>query len=150
VVNFLGIAVCAVVVGWRPHNGFWAAVAAFALLFLFRYAVAWLGVLLGLMFKSEETADHAVPLVFPVAMIANTFVPTDGMPEWLRVIADWNPLSALTNACRQLWGNPGLPHSGNIALPLQNPILATLIWSVGIIALAAPVAVWRYRNAGLR
>ncbi|GAA1953597.1 ABC transporter permease [Amycolatopsis minnesotensis] len=145
-INFTGVAVCALVVGWQPHRGLWLTVAGFGVLFLFRYAVGWVGVLLGLIFKTEEAADHAVPLMFPLAMIANTFVPTDGMPGWLRVIADWNPISAVTDSCRLLWGNPG-SHGTVVSLPLQNPVLTAVIWSVGIIIVVAPLAVWRYRAA---
>ncbi|WP_242884720.1 ABC transporter permease [Actinomadura litoris] len=146
-VNFLGAALCALAVGWRAHRGVWLLLAAFGLLCLFRYATGWIGVAVGLSFKDEAGADHAVPLLFPISMIANTFVPTDGMPAWLRVIADWNPVSAVTAACRQLWGNPGMDRT-HTALPLQHPVMATILWSVGIIAVCAPTAVWRFRTAG--
>jgi hypothetical protein len=33
--------------------------------------------------------DSLVPLVFPVSIISNSFVPTTGMPAWLRLLADW-------------------------------------------------------------
>ncbi|WP_336159392.1 ABC transporter permease [Amycolatopsis sp. VC5-11] len=145
--NFVAVAACALLVGWRPHLGLWPTVAGFGLLFLFRYAVGWIGVMLGLLFKTEEAADHAVPLLFPFTMVANTFVPTDGMPAWLRVIADWNPISAITNACRELWGNPGFRSGTDVALPLQHPVLTSLIWCAAIIAVAVPVAVWRYGRA---
>ena len=103
---------CGYAAGWRIHNGLPKAVEAFALLILMRYAVSWLGVCLGLRVKDEETAQNMVPLIFPVTMISNTFVPADKMPVWLRPIAEWNPVSALVGALRQLFGNPGAPTQG--------------------------------------
>ncbi|GGS46797.1 ABC transporter permease [Actinokineospora fastidiosa] len=148
-VNFAGVTACALVVGWRPHNGLAATAAGFGLLFLFRYAVAWAGVLLGLAFRSEEAADHMVPFIFPMTMVANTFVPTDGMAPWLRVIADWNPVSAVSAACRTLWGNPGVPGEG-AALPLRHPVEVSVLSSVVMIVVIAPIAVWMYQRAGRR
>src|SRR5919197_4696751 len=75
---------CGVIVGWRAHNGVASTLAAFGLIMLLRYALSWVGVYLGLVVKSEETADRMIPLVFPVSMISNSYVPTGGMPVWLR------------------------------------------------------------------
>lgn len=67
------------------------------------------GIYLGLLIGKEETAAQASILVFPVTMLSNVFVPTAGMPAWLRAIADWNPVSALAAASRQLFGTPEGP-----------------------------------------
>jgi ABC-2 type transport system permease protein len=134
---------CGLVVGWRPHNGMAATLAAIGLLVLLRYALSWLGAYLGLLIGDPETADQYVPLVFPVSMVSNTFVPTAGMPGWLRVIAEWNPVSALVAACRGLFGNPGAP-TGHVAWPLAHPIAATLGWSFALLAVFVPLAVRRY------
>jgi hypothetical protein len=82
---------CGLVEGWRPHHGLAAALAAFALLVLLRYAVTWVGMFVGLAARDEQAVDQWVPIVFPVTMISNAFVPTAGMPAWLRVVAEWNP-----------------------------------------------------------
>jgi ABC-2 type transport system permease protein len=57
-----------------------------------------MGVFIGLVVPDEQMADAFVPLIFPVTMISNSFVLTAGMPGWLRVIADWNPVSAAVAA----------------------------------------------------
>jgi len=137
------------VVGWRVHNGVAATIGAFALLILFIYATTWAGVFLGLLVKNEETADQLVPLVFPVTMISNTFVPTAGMPVWLRTIADWNPVSAVVTALRELFGNAGAAASaaaGDTAWPLAHPVLAALAWSILLLLVFVPLAVHRYRT----
>jgi ABC-2 type transport system permease protein len=134
---------CGFVVGWRPHNGIAMTLAAFGLLVLMRYAVSWAGAYLGLLIGDPETADQYVPLVFPVTMVSNTFVPTTHMPAWLRAIAEWNPVSALVAACRHLFGNPGAP-AGHGPWPLAHPVAATLAWSLVLLAVFVPLTVRRY------
>ena len=138
---------CGLAVGWRAEDGLASAAAAFALILVFRYAMSWIGVFLGLALKDEKTVDSLAPLMFPVTMISNAFVPVDHMPDWLRVIASWNPVSALTAACRQLFGNPGAT-AGATAWPLQHPVPATLIWSAVLLVVFAALSVHRYVTAG--
>jgi ABC-2 type transport system permease protein len=150
VTGTLGLGIMAgmgLVVGWSAHRGVADTVAAFALLILFRYAITWAGVFLGLLVKNERTADNLVPLVFPVTMVSDAFVPTAGMPAWLRVISDWNPVSAAVAACRSLFGNPGAITSG-VPWPLQHPVIATIGWSVLLLAVFVPMSVYRFRTAG--
>ncbi|MDL4821987.1 ABC transporter permease [Actinomadura opuntiae] len=137
------------VVGWRAHRGVWPTAEAFLLLALLRHALSWAGCYLGLVVKNEQTADQFVPMVFPVTMLSNSFVPTGGMPAWLRAIADWNPVSAATAACRQLFGNPGAPTGrADLAWPLAHPVTATLLWSIALIAVFAPLSVRTFHRRG--
>jgi len=140
------MAACGVVVGWRVHTGFMHGLAGFALLLFLRYAISWVGVYMGLSVKNEETADRLGILFLPISMLANTFVPTGGMPAWLRLISNWNPISSLVAACRQLFGNPGAP-SGHTSLPLEHPVLSTLIWAVVILAIFVPLSVRKYATS---
>ena len=71
------------------------------------------------------------------------FVPTQGMPAWLRVAADWNPFSAIAAACRHLFGNPN-PSALARAWPMQHPELAVLLWSGVLLAVFVPLAVRLY------
>jgi ABC-2 type transport system permease protein len=139
--------VCGLIVGWRAHNGIGHTLAAFGLILLLRYALSWVGVYLGLIVKSEETADRMIPLVFPVSMVSNSFVPTGGMPAWLRAVADWNPVSALVAANRQLFGNPGAAIP-NPSWPIAHPVTAVLLWSAGLLLLFVPLSVRQYRRKG--
>jgi ABC-2 type transport system permease protein len=136
---------CGYAVGWRIHHGVLSAIAAFGLLILLRYALSWVGVFLGLLVKNEETADQMLPLIFPLSMLSNSFVPTAGMPVWLRTISDWNPVSAAVAACRSLFGNPGVP-TGDVALPMRHPVAAALIWSAALLVIFVPLTVRRYRT----
>lgn len=147
VLAIAGMVVVGLIVGWRIHNGVPKAVAGFALLLLFRYAVGWLGAYLGLLVKNPTTADNLIPLTFPISMLANTFVATSGMPVWMRFIANWNPVSALVTALRQLFGNPGAATAG-APLPLQHPVVTTLLWCAAFIAVFMPLATWNYARTG--
>lgn len=131
-------------VGWRAHHGLASALAAFGLILLLRFALSWLGILVGLTLTPEAT-DALVPAVLPIAMLSNSFVPTDGMPAWLRLIADYNPVSALVAACRELFGNPSVVDP-NAVWPLQHPVLATLAWSGVLLAVFVPLATLCYQN----
>lgn len=145
--SLVTMAVSGLLFGWRTHNGIAATLAAFGLLLLLQYAVSWLGVFIGSFIKNEETAARLGPLMMPITMISNVFVPTEGMPLVLRVVADWNPVSAATVACRELFGNPGIP-TGDVAWPIAHPILATVGWSVLLLLVFVPLATHRFRMAG--
>ena len=148
----LGMAIMAaagLVVGWRAHHGPWPTVEAFLLLALMRYALSWAGCYLGLVVKNEQTADQLIPLVFPLTMLSNSFVPTGGMPRVLQVIADWNPVSALTAACRDLFGNPGAPaDTAGAAWPIAHPVAATIGWALVLLAVFVPLSTRTYRRRG--
>lgn len=136
------MALCGLAVGWRINNGMALALAAFGLLVAIQFAFTWIGMYLGLVIGKEETAAQLAVLVFPIAMLSNVFVPTAGMPAWLRTIADWNPVSAFAAAVRGLFGNPTAPTNG--AWPLEHPILSSLGWAALLLAVFAPLCVLRY------
>lgn len=100
---------------------------------------------LGLVLGSEQAAGQASILVFPVTMLSNVFVPTSGMPAWLRAIADWNPASAVAAALRHLFGNPSAPATG--AWPLEHPVLASAGWLVVLLVIFVPLCAARYARA---
>ena len=82
--------------------------------------------------------------LFPITFLSNVFVPPQSLPAFLQPIAEWNPVSTLTAATRQLWGNPN-PYVGT-GLPAQQPALVTVLWVIVILAVFLPVGVRRYRN----
>jgi ABC-2 type transport system permease protein len=141
-VNFVLMGLCGLAVGWRINRGPADAVAALALLLAFQVAMTWVGMYLGLLIGKEETAAQASVLLLPVTALSNVFVPTSGMPAWLRVICDWNPLSALAAASRQLFGNPAVPANG--AWPLEHPVAASLAWAALLLAVFVPLTTARY------
>jgi ABC transporter DrrB family efflux protein len=140
------LAIVGVLVGWRVHNGIPKMLGAFALLLLLGYAFSWIGALIGLSVRTPEAATSGGLIwLFPVTFISNAFVDSSNMPGWLQPIADWNPFSATVQACRVLFGNPGVVHSS--AWPMQHPVWASLMWSVVIIVAFRTWAVRKYRSA---
>ncbi|NJP42612.1 ABC transporter permease [Actinacidiphila epipremni] len=140
------LACVGLLVGWRIHNGVPRMFGAFALLLLLGYAFSWIGALIGLSVRSPEAATSGGLIwLFPVTFVSNAFVDSSQMPGWLQPVADWNPFSATVQACRVLFGNPGVSQSD--AWPMQHPVWASLIWSVIIIAVFRTWAVHKYRSA---
>jgi ABC transporter DrrB family efflux protein len=144
----IGIAVMSVtglLIGWRIRDGFVNGVLAYLLLLLFGFSMIWLGIWIGSMMRTVEAVQGFMfTVMFPLTFVANTFAPTRDMPSWLRFIAEWNPVSALTQASRDLWGN-GLPAPADAAWPLQHPVLMSVAWSVVLTAVFAPLAIKAFR-----
>lgn len=142
------LAVCGVglAIGWRIHTGPGDVLAALGLSMLLGYAFTWAGACLGMVLRSPEAAQQVGFIVFlPLMFISNAFVPTQHMPGWLQAVANWNPLSALAAACRQLFGNPN-PAATVPAWPMQHPGLTAVMWAVALIAVFAPLSVRLYRR----
>jgi ABC-2 type transport system permease protein len=117
---------------------------------LYAYAISWLGLLLGLMVRSADAVMGLVFLVaFPLSFIANTFVAAQSMPEPLSTIAVYNPVSAVTAAIRVLFGNPSVATEHPV-WPMAHPVIAAVLWSVGILAVCVPLAIRRYRTVSSR
>jgi ABC-type multidrug transport system permease subunit len=74
--------------------------------------------------------------VFPLTFASSAFVPTETMPDWLRVFADNQPMTLVTNTVRSFTLNGT---GGPDAIP-------ALIWSVGTLAVFFPLALWLYRR----
>jgi ABC transporter DrrB family efflux protein len=144
----IGITVMALTglaIGWRMREGFFNAVLAFGLFLLVGFAMIWVGILVGSKFNSVEAVNGFMfTVMFPVTFLANTFAPPEEMPDPLRVVAEWNPVSSLTQAARELWGN-GPAAAPDAQLPLQYPVLFTIGWSILITAVIAPLALKQFR-----
>ncbi|MER6417253.1 ABC transporter permease [Streptomyces sp. NPDC001137] len=140
------LAMVALLVGWRTHTNMGEVLGAFGLLLLTGYAFTWIGAVIGLSVRTPEAATSGGLIwLFPVTFISNAFVDSSRMTPWLRHIAEWNPFSATVQACRKLFGNPGVSPSD--AWPMAHPVWASLIYSVLIIVIFRTLAVRKYRSA---
>jgi ABC transporter DrrB family efflux protein len=132
-------------VGWRINDGFARGLLGYALLVLFGFMTIWVGILCGSSLRSVEAVQGVMfTTIFPLTFLSNAFARPEGMPDWLQWLAEWNPISALVQALRELWGNEGFPLPPDAALPLQYPVIATILWSVGLSAILAPLAIRAY------
>ena len=150
VYNVLSLAIMALtglVVGWRVRGSVLDAVAAFALLLVFAYGVSWIMALVGVLVPSVEVINNASFIVImPLTFISNAFVPLESFPEPLQRVVEWNPVSTLTQACRELFGNvdPRVPVPD--AWSMQHPALYTLLCVAVMLVVFAPLAIGRYRR----
>ncbi|MET0932563.1 MAG: ABC transporter permease [Mycetocola sp.] len=139
------------VVGWRIRSSFLEAVAGVALLLLFAYGLSWVMAFLGMMVRSPEVINNVSFLVlFPLTFISNAFVPAETLPPPLRLIAEWNPVTWLVQAARELFGNvpPGTPVGDRWVQ--QNPGLAVLIGVAVILIVFVPLAIRRFSQVTSR
>lgn len=145
-IGIVVMAVTGLAIGWRIRGSFAEAVLAFALLLLFGFAMIWFGILVGSWLRTVEAVNGFMfSTLFPITFLSNAFVPTAPMPTWLRTIAEWNPMSSLVQAMRVLWGN-GPAFGSDVALPLQHPVISTLIWAVALTLIFAPFAIRAYNK----
>jgi ABC transporter DrrB family efflux protein len=134
------------VIGWRPHADIGDVIAGFVIFLLFSYALSWGCACIGLFSRDAESSQGiGLVILFPLAIVSDALVPTQHMPGAVRAIADWNPVSAVTAASRNLFGNPN-PAPAVHAWPLEHPVLASLIWTMALLAVFAPLASWLYRT----
>jgi len=146
VIGIVALMATGLAVGWGMHRGVADAIEAVGLSLLIAFAMTWAGACAGMLLKGPEAAQALGFVVFlPLSFVSNAFVPTQGMPTWLRDFANWNPLSAVAASCRQLFGNPN-PAATVHVWPMEHPELTTLIWSAGLMAVFAPAAIYLYRR----
>jgi ABC-2 type transport system permease protein len=142
------MSICGLIVGWSINDGVGRAMAAYGLMLAWSFAMIWIGVLMGSILPSPEAVQGvAFTVIFPVTFIASTFVPVGTLPGVLQTIAEWNPVTTLSEALRELFGNPTGDLGENPPWPIDHPILYTLIWAVGIVVVCAPLAVRAYRRS---
>ncbi|WP_407699443.1 ABC transporter permease, partial [Streptomyces alkaliphilus] len=142
------LTIVALLVGWRINEGVPSALLAFGLLLLFGYAFTWIGALIGLSVRSPEAATSGgLVWLFPLTFISVAFVPSENMPGWLQPVAEWNPFSATVLAVRELFGNLPPGYEAPAAWPMQNPVLASVLYSVLVILIFRTLAVRKYKTA---
>ncbi|MEC3914144.1 ABC transporter permease [Nocardia sp. CDC160] len=148
VVSLVVMSLTGLLVGWRIRGSFLDAVLAYVLLLLFAYAVSWMMAVVGLLVRAPEVFNNAsFMVIFPLTFIANTFVPSENLPTVLRVIAEWNPVSAVTQATRVLFGNTSPLAQTPDVWPMRHPVATTLIWVVVILAIFVPLALRQYKKS---
>jgi ABC-type multidrug transport system permease subunit len=111
------------------------------------FAMIWIGIWVGSAMRSVEAVNGLMfATMFPVTFLANTFAPAENMPTLLRIFAEWNPISSLVLAVRELWGTPLPPAEHELALPLQHPVISTIVWTVVITGVMAPLALRAFKR----
>jgi ABC-2 type transport system permease protein len=147
VLSLIIMALTGLLVGWRIREGVLDAILGFGLLLLFAYAFSWVMGYVGLLVPSVEVINNASFIVImPLTFVSNAFVPTESFDGVLRTFVEWNPVSTLTQATREFFGNTGGQAPPDV-WSMQNPALYTLIWVAIILAVFVPLSVRQYRKA---
>jgi ABC-2 type transport system permease protein len=126
----------ALLMGFRSGASVLAWMAVTGILVLFTLALTWIAVIAGLSAKSVDGAGaFSYPLVF-LPFISSAFVPTDTMPGPVRVFAEYQPVTSIVNAIRDLFAQQ----------PVSSDIWIALAWCVGILIVAYTFAMVAYRR----
>ena len=65
-------------------------------------------------------------------------------------MADWNPISSIVLALRDLWGNSALGAQRGHGYPARHTVLLSVLWIVGILVVFLPLSISKYRRAASR
>ncbi|MFH8710177.1 ABC transporter permease [Streptomyces zaomyceticus] len=123
--------------GLEIHTSFFHLLAAIGLSMVFGASLMWIFILLGLTLKTAQAVQGMAMLVLmPLQFGSSIFAPTTSMPGWLETFTDYNPLSNLADAARNLINGGPVAHS----------VWMTLGWALAITVVTAPVAVAKFRK----
>jgi len=137
-------------VGWRVNSSMGEFFAGLGLLLLFSYAFSWVMALLGMSVRSPEVINNASFIIlFPITFISNAFVPIETLPDPLRIFAEFNPVSALVQAARELFGNEGSAPVPDV-WTLQNPVATVLIGVVVLLVVFVPLCIRKFASISSR
>jgi oleandomycin transport system permease protein len=129
--------VFATVLGFRVHTSPVALIAAMVIMLLAGLALCWIGVFVSMLVRSPQTAQGVlVAFILPLTFGSNVFVPSATLPGFLRTWATISPVSQLADLCRGLL----------IGGPVAGPLLASVAWLVGIVAVFFPLALHFYHR----
>jgi ABC-type polysaccharide/polyol phosphate export permease len=92
--------------------------------------------------SSDGIQGIAFAIVLPLSFLAGTFVPISGLKPFIRVIAEWDPLSSIVASIRHVAQGTNVTGSWQ----LSHPVLAMVGWCVLIIAICVPLALRRFRT----
>lgn len=135
-------------VGWRPTSGSLSVAIGFLFLLFFGYALSWVGIYVGLSASDARVVQNVSFLVtFPLTFLSNAFAPTTGMPRALQYFAEWNPVSTMVAACRQLFGLENQFGATAGSFPSENPLITSFIYMLIIMAIFIPISVRKYKRA---
>ncbi|MFI5729712.1 ABC transporter permease [Kribbella sp. NPDC051587] len=123
--------------GFRFDNGIGYGLLGLVMVLGFALSMCWIWVWLGLTMKTAQGVQGIAFLVmFPLTFGSNIFAPTSTMPAFLQTFARYTPISHLVDLERALMGGGAI----------QKPLLITLAWMVGLVAIFAPLAIRAYRR----
>ena len=129
--------VAGLVIGFRPSADFAAWLGIFGIILLFTLAFSWISAVMGILAKSVEGVQWlGFIVVFPLTFASSAFVPTDSMPPVLKAFAENQPITIVVNAVRNLMNG----------WPVGNTVWLSIVWCIGIMIVAIPLASYLFRK----
>ncbi|GIH89949.1 ABC transporter permease [Planobispora siamensis] len=148
VTSIATMALMGLVVGWRVHTAPHEAALGFLLLLLFAYAFSWVTATVALALRKPEVFNNIVTTVtMPLVFLSNAYVDTTRLPGPLQAVAEWNPVSVVIQAVRELFGNTSAAMPAPEAWPLRHAVPAAVLWSLLLLVVFAPLATRLYGRA---
>lgn len=132
-------------VGFRIAGTSLEAVAALGLTVLYGFAFVWMFIFMGLAAGSPQAAQGLSFLVFPLSFVSSAYVPVATMPGWMQGFANNQPMTQMVNTVRLLTGGPAAEKL--LGQPVSHYLVPSLWWTIGLVAVFAPLAVWRLRRS---
>jgi ABC transporter DrrB family efflux protein len=132
-------------VGFRLHGDLIAALIGYGLCLACGFAFLWMFVCIGLVARNAQSAQGMSMVVYLVIFVSSAYVRVDTLPGWMQPVAEHQPITIMSNAVRSLaLGNPALAGLGHTT---AYWVILSLVWSVGIVVVFAPLAAWLYRRS---
>lgn len=122
--------------GFRLPAGVGDGFAALGLCLAYGVVFTSLFIVIGLVAPTPQAAQGMSMIAFVLAFFSSTYVPVDTMPGWLQTFAAHQPVTPMVNAVR------------NLLVGTTSDLGLALAWSIGVVAVFAPIATMRYRRAG--
>jgi ABC transporter DrrB family efflux protein len=131
-------------IGFRVHDGFVHAVAAFVLIVAFGFAFEWMFMCIGLVSGNAQAAQGMSLLVFPLTFVSSAYVPVRTMPGWMQPVAQHQPITVMVDAVRALTeGHAAIATLGHSA---GYYVGLSLLWAAAITVAFAPIAIARFNR----
>jgi ABC-2 type transport system permease protein len=122
---------------FSPAGGVAGVVPAFLLALAVSWALSWIFLAVGSWVRNAEAMQSVGFLaMFPLMFASSAFVPIDGLPLWLRVVATVNPLTYAVDASRNL----------ALAMPVGGGVVGALAASAGLLVVGIVAAVRGFRR----
>jgi ABC-2 type transport system permease protein len=138
-------------VGFRFQNGPLGAIGVVVLVLSVGFVFSWVSAAVGLAIKEVEGVQAAMFTgIFPIVFVSSALVPVQGMIDWIRPVANNNPVTFWANLARVLaLGDRALPTDAVTQLPsdsLESLLVKSALWIVGILAVFVPLSIRLYRR----
>ncbi|MEV5030370.1 ABC transporter permease [Paenibacillus sp. LPE1-1-1.1] len=130
----------AYLVGFRPSANLWEWIAALGVITLFILAFTWLFATIGLASGNPTAASGYGFILLFLPYISSAFVPIETMPDWLRGVANHQPITPVIETIRRLL----------TGTPIQNSVWLAAVWCTAILLVSLVWCILVFRKKAAR